>query len=208
MTSVTKAIARRLDNWKAVLCQYRYAIEHIPGERNCRGNLLSRWVKVPSVRVRYVVVHSPCDADDSLPPVDVIRAAPRKAVADLSENLRSFPTTFGRGTLADDDLFRVRVGNPDVLWIRSGDKPLRLMVCAYMRSAGHRSVSPTLCRLNEYCVWSHMESHVREFVPQCLHCVYTRAGEIGPRPYGDTVHGTAPGEVVYFAFLYVGSSGP
>ena len=29
-----------------------------------------------------------------------------------------------------------------------------------------------------------------------------------PRPYGDTVHGTAPGEVAYFDFLYVGSSGP
>ena len=53
-----------------------------------------------------------------------------------------------------------------------------------------------------------MGSHVREFVRQCLHCVDTRAGEIVPRPYGDTVHGTAPGEVVHFDFLYVGSSGP
>ena len=35
-----------------------------------------------------------------------------------------------------------------------------------------------------------------------------RAGEIAPRPYGDTVHGTAPGEVVHLDFLYVGSSGP
>ena len=41
------------------------------------------WVKVPSVPARSVAVHSPCDADDSLPSVDVIRAAQRKAVADL-----------------------------------------------------------------------------------------------------------------------------
>ena len=68
--------------------------------------------------VRSVAVHSPCDADDSLPSVDVIRAAQRKAVADLGDNLRSFPTTFGQVTLADDDLFRVRVGNRHVLWIR------------------------------------------------------------------------------------------
>ena len=33
--SVTKAMSQRLENWKAVLGQYRYAIEHIPGERNC-----------------------------------------------------------------------------------------------------------------------------------------------------------------------------
>ena len=82
------------------------------------------------------------------------------------------------------------------------------MVCAHMRSAGHRGVSPTLFRLKEYCVWSYMESHVREFVRQCLHCVDTRDRGIVPRPYGDTVHGTAPGEVVHFDFLYVGSSGP
>ena len=42
----------------------------------------------------------------------------------------------------------------------------------------------------------------------CLHCVDTRAGEIVPRPYSDTVHVTAPGEVVHFDFLYVGSRGP
>ena len=53
-----------------------------------------------------------------------------------------------------------------------------------------------------------MESHVREFVRQCPHCVDVRAGEVVPRPHGDTVHGTAPGEVVHFDFLYVGSSGP
>ena len=90
--------------------------------------------------VRSVAVHSPCDADDSLPSVDVIRAAQRKAVADLGDNLLSFPTTFGQVTLADDNLFRVRVGNGDVLWIPSGVKALqvRLMVCAHMRSAGHR----------------------------------------------------------------------
>ena len=68
--------------------------------------------------VRSVAVHSPCDADDSLPSVNVIRAAQR--IADLVDNLRSFPTTFGQVTLADDDLLRVRVGNRDALWIPSG----------------------------------------------------------------------------------------
>ena len=29
-----------------------------------------------------------------------------------------------------------------------------------------------------------------------------------PRPDGDTVRGTAPGEVVHFDFLYVDGSGP
>ena len=63
-----------------------------------RGLDCKVWVKVPRVPVRSVAVHSPCDANDSLPSVDVIRAAQRKAVADLGDNLRSFPTTFGQVT--------------------------------------------------------------------------------------------------------------
>ena len=50
-------------------------------------------------RLESVTVHSPCDADDSLPSVDVIREAQRKAVADLGDDLLSFPTTFGQVTL-------------------------------------------------------------------------------------------------------------
>ena len=53
-----------------------------------------------------------------------------------------------------------------------------------------------------------MDSQAHDFVRQCLNFVDTRAGETVPRPFGDTVHGTAPGEVVHFDFLYVGSSRP
>ena len=47
---------------------------------------------------------------------------------------------------------------------------------------------------------------MREFVRPCLHCADTRSGDV-PRPLGETVHGTAPNEVVHFDYLYVGESG-
>ena len=34
------------------------------------------------------------------------------------------------------------------------------------------------------------------------------SGDVVPRPLGETVHGTAPNEVVHFDYLYVGESGP
>ena len=49
---------------------------------------------------------------------------------------------------------------------------------------------------------------MREFVRQCLHCADTRSGDVVPRPLGETVHGTAPNEVVHFDYLHVGESGP
>ena len=77
-----------------------------------------------------------------------------------------------------------------------------------MRDAGHRGVAATLVRLQEFFVWSGMEAQMREFVQQCLHCVDTRSEDVVPRPLGETVHGTAPNEVVHFDCLYVGESGP
>ena len=96
VTTVTKAMAQRLENWKGVLGQYRYQIEHIPGERNCWGDLLSRWVQVPTIPIRCVTVYSPCNAYDSLPSLDVIRNEQWKTVGD---GVDSFPTTFGQATL-------------------------------------------------------------------------------------------------------------
>ena len=49
---------------------------------------------------------------------------------------------------------------------------------------------------------------MREFVQQCLHCADKRSGDVVLRPLGETVHGTAPNEVVHLDYLYVGESGP
>ena len=85
-----------------------------------------------------------------------------------------------------------------VLWIPDSDKQLqvRLMICSHMRDARHRGVAATLVRLQEVCVWSG------------IHCADTRSGDVVPRPFGETVHGTAPNEVVHFDYMYVGESGP
>ena len=53
-----------------------------------------------------------------------------------------------------------------------------------------------------------MEEHVAEFVKESLHCMDSKAGEKVPRPLGETVHGTRPGEVVRCDYLDVGASGP
>ncbi|CAM9761861.1 unnamed protein product, partial [Sphacelaria rigidula] len=96
------------------------------------------------------------------------------------------------------------------LWIPSSDKQLqvRLVICAQMRDAGHRGVTATLVRLQEFCVWQGVETNVREFVRQCLHCADSRADDVVPCPLGETVHGTTRNEVVHFDFLHVGESGP
>ena len=145
-----------------------------------------------------------------MPSKDVVRQAQQKARATDGTEVQSFESAVGLAALDDKDLFRIHARGSHVLWIMHSDKQLqvRLMTCGHMRDAGHRGVATTLVRLQEFCVWSGMEAQTREFVRKCLHCADTRSGDVAPRPLGETVHGTAPNEVVDCDFLYVGESAP
>ena len=177
VTSVSKALAHRLEGWKGVLGQYRYTICHIPGKRNAWGDLLSRWVNIPTLPARAVSVYGPCEPDDSMPSKSAVRQAQRKDLGASDAEVSSFESDVGTAILDNEGLFRVHVRGRNVLWIPSSDNQLqiRLMICAHMREAGHRGVAATLVRLQEYCVWKGMEVQVREFVRQCLHCADSRA---------------------------------
>ena len=105
MTSVSKALAQRLEGWKCVLGQYRYTICHIPGDRNSWGDLLSRWVSVPASPVRAVAVFGPCGPDDSLPSKAVVRQAQRKALATDGTEVQSFESAVGLAVLDDEGCF-------------------------------------------------------------------------------------------------------
>ena len=195
-----------------MLAQYGYMIMHIAGERNCRGDLVSRWVNI-AVAVRAVAVFASSAPDETMPSKDLIREAQQQARVGLGamvSGVSSFTTSVGRATKDNEDLFRVGLDGRDVLWIPEQAKEMqtRLMVCVYMKGAGHRGVVATLQRLQRYCCWFRIEVHVTEFVKQCLHCMDSNAGEKIPRPLGETVHGRRPDEVLYFDYLHVEDSGP
>ncbi|CAM9790553.1 unnamed protein product, partial [Sphacelaria rigidula] len=206
VSSVSKALAQRLEGWKGVLGQYRYTICHISGERNACCDLLPRWVYIPTLPARAVAVYGPCAPDDWMPSKSVVRQAQRKDLGAEDADVQSFESNVGTAILDIEGMFYVHVRGRNVLWILSSDKQLqvRLIICAHMRDAGHRGVAATLVRLQELCVWQGIETHVREFVCQSLHCADSRAGDVVPRPLGETVHGTTPNEVVHFDFLHVG----
>ena len=191
VSSVPKTTAQRLEHWKAVLGQYDYTIQHISGERNCWGDLLSRWVNVPAVSVRSAAVFMPSAPDSALPSKQAVRAVQHDTRVSLGDPDASFTDDIGRVVKDDEDLFRVKINGRNVLWIpdTARDLQMRLMVCAHMKEAGHRGAAATLQRLQEYCCWSKMDQDVTEFVRQCLHCMDSKSGEKVPRPFGETVHG-------------------
>ena len=162
---------------------------------------------------RYRGVRSCHSAPDkTLPSKQVIRdaqEASRTNPGTLAAGAASFMTNVGQVSLDADELFRLLVNGRAVLCIPGGATQLqvRLMVCVHLKEAGHRGAVATLQRLSEYYCWFCMEEHVAKFVKQCLHCMDSKAGEKVPRPLGETVHGTSPGGVVHFDYLYKWDAG-
>ena len=54
-----------------MLAQYDYIIMHNCVDRNCWGDLLCRWVNVPAVAVRTVVVFASSAPYETMPSKDV-----------------------------------------------------------------------------------------------------------------------------------------
>ena len=101
-----------------VLAQYDYVIMHISGERNCWGDLLSRWVIAPAVVVQAVAVFASSAPDETMPSKDAIREVQQQARASLGamvSGASSFTTPIGRATKDNEDLFRVGLGVRDLL---------------------------------------------------------------------------------------------
>ncbi|CAM9904597.1 unnamed protein product, partial [Sphacelaria rigidula] len=151
VTSVSKALAQRLEGWKGVLGQYRYTICHISGERNAWSDFLSRWVNIPTLPARAVAVYGPCEPDDSMPSKSVVRQAQRKDLGADDADVQYFESDVGTAILDNEGLFRVYVRGRNVLWIPSSDKQLqvRMMICAHMRDAGYRTTTERILGLAE-----------------------------------------------------------
>ena len=103
----SKAVAPRLQRWRVFLGQYPYTIVHIPGDENCWGALLSRWVTwpgspvcvAPSVKYTEVLFAG----SDKVPTKEVVRGVQAAA----AEGGPTLDTGLGVPSLDSEGLYRV-----------------------------------------------------------------------------------------------------
>ena len=135
----------------------RRVIQHIPGEDNHWGDLLSRWRMLdsegPLVRANVIAVAAPPTGDYQVPSKGEIKDR-QDAVA---RGQVEVATPLGTVTRGEDGVYRVSYQGRMVMWVPEEEPELqaRLMVCAHMQDAEHSGVRATTHRLAAYGAWDN-----------------------------------------------------
>ena len=122
--------------------------------RSVGGEAADSAEEIP-VCVRSIAVVVPTDADYSFPSMGIIRDH-QDIYTDGKAVLDSPLEIVARG---GNGSYRVDYGGMQVIWVPPEERSLqvRLMVCAHLQDAGHRSICATMYRLEAYCFWEGME---------------------------------------------------
>ncbi len=213
-TTVSKTTSQRLQSWQGILGTLDYQIEHVPGEENHWGDMLSRWlgtdlsqraIQLKLLRLNRGVVYD--TTTFQLPRIHDLR----NQQLDELEKLTSFDTE--QIQLLCDELHLERdeelllFRHKGKVWVPNPDTQISILVLAHQGAAGHRSVSVTQKLIeNAELWWPAVQANVATFCASCLHCLDVGLGERVPRPLGEQLHGTRPFDVLHFDFVYIGDS--
>jgi hypothetical protein len=197
-TSNTKQTQQRRLRWVMELQNYQYKIEHIAGTKNVWADLLSRWGALNEVLLDEPANDYKCmtiAASFTITPWDNFEWP------NISNVRQSQDGISGEGySLNELGLLTVK----DRILITSDAMKLRLLVIAHSGlGGGHQSINDTTNALKAKFYWKDMEKDVKSFVNLCLHCCPTKGGGKIPRPLGSATHGSRPGQVIHFDYLYM-----
>ena len=194
---MSQTTLRKVLRWAVRLSLYQYTCFHITGEDNVWADLLTRWSNAaPTVRrlIHIPELPSACDDDFQWP-------QPSEIATTQAESSTSRPA----GLTSSDGLWKYP---DDTIWIpdAASDLQLRLCIIAHTGAAGHRGRDATERALKSVFKWSTLAEDVRAFVRACIQCLSTLGGEKIPRPFGPSVRGTSPNDLLQFDYIELGPS--
>ena len=212
LPTVPKPQADRLERWAFFLRTFEYTIQHVAGEDNVWGDIVSRWAAGgPEVEQHRATLASGCRAvrmrvrGGRIAPQEDVDVSDREAWPSRAEILRAQAAvppelraqehliTDGGGALVNAAGALFVPVNPPTLRVR-------LLVVAHAGAAGHRRKAVTWQQLQSRFTWPSMEEDMNEFLAACLLCVKTREGGLVPRPLGSLLRADRPRRQICFDF--------
>jgi hypothetical protein len=181
-------------------------IEHIVGEDNVWGDVLSRWgsggggKRVSATNVLGAFFQAPFQVAASPPELPSLQDILIEQKMAMKRHKDAAPTAQGpNGLLVFDD---------GAIWIAQNatDLQLRICVAAHCGSAGHRGTKATLAKIEPKVRWDSLNEDVDTFMKSCLLCKVSASGDSVPTPMSETLHSDQVGEILHFDYMYMGPS--
>jgi hypothetical protein len=207
-SGIQKYRADKLQRWAVVMSTFQYTIQHVAGEDNVWGDLLSRWGAgavekavedhpVPTMKMCSLRRVAPLqDQEFVWPEAREIAEAQAKAKNQgdqtktiWSESEKWFKTPQGRVWIPDDH----------------SDLQQRIVIVAHMGASGHRGIKATTKTVEDVFEWKTLRADVKTLNNDCLHCLCTTGDKV-PRPYGPTLRATKPNTILHFDYLQLPES--
>jgi len=141
--------------WASKLQGFRDTMEHLPGEDNLWGDMLSRWISKPSkarTMALRALIAPLLERDFSWPSIFEIQ------LRQVQSSPGSLKITSCGGVLMFMDKTRVNASN------------LRLRICivGHCGVCGHLSFEGTKRRISEYFLWESFEEDIKCFCGTCI----------------------------------------
>lgn len=191
---LTQAAIRKVIRWAVTISGYNYECVHISGEDNVWADLMTRWKRTSTLRRIVSVPALPSAASDSFiwPTATAIAECQAQHTPPHTHKLV-------------DELWHTPT---DRIWIPddADEMQLRLCIVAHTSASGHRGTQSTIDAISRHYYWTTLEADVKLFVSSCIHCLSTTSGDKIPRPFGPSVHGTRPNDLIQFDYIELGKS--
>jgi transposase InsO family protein len=214
-STVGKPAAERLQRWAVTLRAFPMRVEWIPGDDNFFADMLSRFGSPHRVLQSAVLAVTTDSSSSGQHGAGVVTdCGQRFMVEDFPSQLevtRAQQLAIVSRTL-DTRQLGLRWSDASDGYVEGADRlyvvdtrhlRLRILIVAHAGPAGHRGVTTTLSNILQCFWWESVEQDTRAFVRTCYACVCTKSLSVVPRPLGQQLHGTRPGEVISCDFMYV-----
>ena len=219
-THLGKPAADRLERWSLTLRAFDFTIQHMPGDQNNWADLLSRWGN-PAVKERMATVERLHAAVLRVRRDRVLQGPAHDHRKQIGDEEQTVPLTEAWPTpdelraaqrdapplpvlaVSFDEEFQLYRHTSGGIYVPAKAHQLRtrIMVIAHAGVSGHFATAETTARLTKQFWWLNLLRDLPAFLGECLLCHKTRAGDVAPRPWGEQLNGSKPGECLHMDFL-------
>ena len=185
----------RIYRWSLAFMAYRYEVHVISGDQNYFCDLISRWgqkeinISDNIATIQNIQKENELTKNHPIFIVDSTISIPYPSMTEIISIREQYGFKDHEGVLEIPDYEDIR---------------LRIFIIGHMHLGGHFGPYSTTKVIKEKYIWENIEKDIELWCSRCCHCISAKTNRIIKRPWGSTIRGSYPNEVLTMDYLYLG----